>query len=190
MKELLAAVLGGPQSLGEDPVSEKPVDLLHAIGAGSAHGSVIRASRDALLVSLGRDLIALKHGGREASLWPAIGNLAEVLSWTSHRLDLKPWQRTAVARWALVEWVEDACGTCTGKGQIPMHQEAAEGRQGMKQCPTCSGIGKRRYSDEERLKALGLAWLGERPLSVAHSQIAAAEREAVQVTREMFERTP
>lgn len=186
MKEALASVLAGMQSLGDDVANERPVDRLHALAAVQA----TTAGREALLVSLGRDLIALKHAGREESRWPAIANLADALEWRTHRLDLKPWQRTSVATWAIVEWTQDACVTCEGKGLIPMHQDAGEGRQAMKQCPACTGTMKRRYSDEERQKHLGNPYLIDKPMATAHGLIGQAERVVVRVTLEMLARTP
>lgn len=185
MKEALAAVLTGLQSLNEAP-HERPVDRLHALAASQL--AAMTAPRQAELCSLGRDLIAFKFANRVESHEPAVSGLANVLKWSTHRLSLKPWDYWPVSRWAIHEWAIDFCAACSGKKEVPAHFEQIEGRQPMKPCQACAGTGKRRYSDQERAEALGNLKALERGLDVAHAMIGEAERQAVRTAQVLLEK--
>lgn len=187
MKEALVSVLTGLQSLGSDDVNERPLDRLHAMAAAKNY----TAGEEAVLTSLGRDLIAFKFAHRVDSRDQAIKNLADALGWASFKLGLHGKNRKRIASWAVQEWVIDFCPSCSGKCEVPMHlEQSIEGRQPMKQCPTCRGTGKRRYSDEERKEALGDLNRLERGLFVAHGVIGWAEAAAVRSANHLLERWP
>lgn len=147
--------------MGWDESREKPVDRLTALGivGRTVDDQVARshnAQRTAHLCSLGVDLIAFKLGGRVTSKEDAEDQLSAVLAWPSLKLRLSGKNRDRIARWAVYEWVIDLCPTCSGAKVVPDHNlKHLEGVQPMKECGTCAGTGKRRYSDQERTEALG-----------------------------------
>ena len=115
-----------------------------------------RAVKQAALVALGMDTLALKHGLRpdihrraverlSAEIFPRLGYIAQ----DSERLAVSD----DLARAALQEHVVDMCPSCKGAKEIPDFAER-EGMQPMKMCPACNGTGGRAYSDEERAEAL------------------------------------
>jgi hypothetical protein len=190
MKQSLAGVLSGFQGLGGDDFRERPVDRLAALGAIQ----IVRgrdAARESTLCSLGVDLIAFKLGHRASSKPDAEDKLSLVLAWTdpegknTWKLRLTAKERDRVAVWAVQEWTVDCCPTCNGSAQIPIQQDT-DGAQPMKPCPSCDSTGKRRYSDRERIEALGGDF--DKAMSTAHGIIGQAEALAVRAAKQMLER--
>lgn len=176
MKAALAAVLAGFQGLGADESRERPVDRL---------GAMAYAGLESQLASLGVDLIAFKYGHRAASKPRAEAQLAVILGWRSTRLDLSARQCSRVAKHAIVEWMIDMCPTCSGAQEI-RDQSGVEGLQRMKPCPECYQTGLRRWSDQERVEALGGDF--NKALDRAHFFISKASAYAVSGAARMLER--
>lgn len=188
MKEALIAVLGGLQSLAQSDTRETPVDRLGAIAM--AQIAVGRARAESFLVGLGRDAIAFKYGRQPSCREPTISKLAICLGWRRYRLHMRENERLLIARWSLLEWVEDACGVCKGKAEVPKSGEPdAEGAIPMKVCPACGGLGKRRWSDDDSWRSV-LPDIPKtaRAISVASNCLHDAEALAVRQTAKMCER--
>jgi hypothetical protein len=194
MKQSLAAVLTGFQGLGSDDSREKPVDRLAALGQIQNSYADATAS-NAALAALGVALISFKFANRPASKQEAEDMLAIALSWKNTKGDsmwgvrLTAKERDSVARQAIVEWALDFCPPrpigCGGAGEVPA-QERSEGAQPMRPCPVCRGTRRRRFSDLERIQAMGKAF--EKAMDVAHSIIGDAERLTVRGAKDMLER--
>ena len=195
MKMALVGVLGGLQSLAhDDSAHERPVDRLGACAmpARRAAAAIAKqveratsAEREAILCSLGVELMRFKHSNVAAARLDAEDLLALALVWRP-KLELSGRQRARVARWAVHEWAIDLCPACQGAMQVPDHDSPREGAQPMKPCCECASTGKRRYTDEERIEALGAAF--DEAMSEAHEFIASAEALAVGRARKMLER--
>jgi hypothetical protein len=193
MKAALVGVLGGLQNLDHDEAHERPVDRLGAagmIGRGAARArqaeKATNAERESILCSLGVDLIRFKYSNVAAARLDAEDMLALALAWRP-RLNLSRRERTRVARWAVQEWAIDLCPTCKGAKVVPDHDaKGLEGVQPMKPCCECGSTGKRRYSDAERVEALGATF--EKAMMDAHEFIASAEGLAVGRVRKSLER--
>lgn len=182
MKQALVAVLAGYQGLGYDEVRERPIDRLMAM---------MNAAKRSELAAIGKDLIAFKFANRAESRGPAVEGLADALDWPKLRLSLTTTNRFRVAGWAVHEWAIDFCPACGGKTEIPAYVELQgdlEGRQPMVPCGTCAGTGKRRYTDQERIAALGDPRLAGKGMTEAHCLIGSAERLAVTSAKELLER--
>jgi hypothetical protein len=207
MKEAFAAVLGGLQSLGHDDARERPVDRLGALGAAARTApnetregaQVERANhelRQAWLASLGVDLVRFKFSRVEIAGKDAEDKLSAILAWSSwwtgRKVGLDPAQRDVVAWWAVHEWAEDRCPPrpdgCGGALQVPSSAAPIDGAQPMVTCPQCGGMGKRKWKDEEREKAMGDPFSDA--MDHAHRIIAHAESLAMRRGREMLERWP
>lgn len=178
MREALASVLSGLSSLQEDDYRERPVDRLHALAA---------AERGSKLAELGVSIVALKAANRADEYVRSVDRLAHFLRLIKPRPNAE--MRIRIARQAVMEHIVDFCPTCKGTGEIP-DQEGLEGAQRMKPCPECQGHGKRRYSDRERLDALGVKSVREvdRWMAEAMGFIAQAEHEAVRTAKRLLER--
>lgn len=178
MREALASVLSGLSSLQEDDYRERPVDRLHALAS---------AARDSHLSALGLSIIALKAANRPDEYVRSVDRLAYFLCRMRNRPNAE--MRLRIARQAVMEHVVDFCPTCKGTGEIPA-QDDLEGAQRMKPCPECGGHGKRRYSDAERMDALGVKSLRdtERWMAEALGWIALAENEAVKSAARLLEK--
>lgn len=181
MKQSLAIALAGLQGLGTtDDHRERPVDRLGALAMAQIQRAD-NAARQSFLASLGGDLIAFKFGNRAASKLDAEAKLEVALAW--RELRLRAGQRKRIAAWAIQEWAIDLCPVCKGAKEVPDHSDL-EGAQPMKPCPPsptgCGGSGKRRYSDEERIEALGETFA--RAMDEAHRLIGAAEDIATRET--------
>jgi hypothetical protein len=202
VKLALSVTLCGFQGLGSTPDNrERPVDRLTAMAR--AEGPVERRSQEqcergdraameSFLCSLGVDLIAFKFGHRIASKSEAELKLAIVLKWKQYNLKLTAAQSERVARWAITEWLLDFCPTCRGAKEIPNYQDVS-GTQPMKPCSSCAGTGLRRYSDAERIDAMGEEFAAkgaafDRAMGWALSLIAQSEALAVRLTKERLER--
>jgi hypothetical protein len=171
VKGAYIGVLTGLQGLGWDEAREKPVDRLTAISA-IQNATANRALNTAHLCSLGKDLVAFKFAHRPASRDAAVTGLALALR------DKKGLKLSDVARWrvashAIHEWAVDLCPTCLGAREIPDHDAPRDGPQPMKECGTCHSTGRRRYTDDERIQAMGE--LFEQAMYEAHSLISTAE---------------
>lgn len=186
MKEALVAALGGLQSLAQDDTREVPVDRLGAVAL--AQIAVGRARGEAHLVSLGRDLIAVKFGRQPRYHASATEKLTIVLGWPQYRLKMREMERRNIALWALIEWLQDACDVCHGRLEVPMGPVDRDGAIPMKPCQSCSGTGKRRYTDQERMEALPDIPRTGRALMVASTTLHEAERLAVAGAARMLER--
>lgn len=178
--------MAGFQSLAHDDLRERPIDRLGALGAIQIR--VADEARDASeLASLGVDLIAFKYGNRAASKQSAEDALASILAWPTWSLKVSPMERVRIAEQSLMEWAIDICPACQGARVVPSHhQTGLEGFQPMQPCSTCSGSGKRRYSDLERVEAMGEAF--SRAMYTAHGIIGRAESLAVAGAKDMLER--
>lgn len=191
MKQALAGVLGGFQNLDHDDSRERPVDRLAAAGAAQI-ARAQEAEQDALLCSLGVDLIRFKFAGVERAEADAQDQLAGILAW-------ERWWRPfpipgardldVVATWAVHEWRNDRCPQrprgCGGALEVPT-QDGVDGAQRMMVCPICWGVGLRRWTDEERIKAMGQPF--DQAMSRAHAVILYAEDLAMRRGREQVER--
>lgn len=177
-REALAHALSGPISLQEDEYRERPVDRLHALAC---------AARESNLSALGLSIIALKAANRADEYVRSVDRLAYFLCRMKPRPNAE--MRIRIARQAISEHIIDFCPTCKGTGEIP-NQDGLEGAQPMRPCPECHGHGKRRYSDSERMDALGTAslrdvnrWMGD-----ALGWIAQAEHEATKSAARLLEK--
>lgn len=179
MKKTLAMALSGFQGLGSDDFRERPVDRLGAMAAIQIQRAD-KSAAESFMASLGVELIAFKFARRLSSRANAEDKLAIVLSWPQWKLKLSPRNRDLVSRWAVEEWAEDFCKPCTGSGI------SVDSRGVVRGCPECGGTKKRRYSDAERVSALGAAF--DKPLSEAHGIIGRAEDLAVRGAKQMLER--
>lgn len=205
MKEAFAAALGGFQSLGHDDVCERPVDRVGALGAGARtgpdetrDGAMVERGNHALrmahLASLGVELVRFKHSMIEGARADAEDKLSAILAWPTWwalgRVALDPAQRDVVAWWAVHEWAEERCPPrpegCGGALVVPSSQAPIDGAQPTITCPKCGGVGKRKWSDEERAKAMG------DPFAIAmdhaHRIIAHAESLGTRRGMEMLDR--
>jgi hypothetical protein len=189
VKLVFAGVLGGLQGLGSDESRERPVDRLAALGA-IQNAQVVQAERTSVLCALGVRLISFKYANCPTSKADAEDMLCAVLAWTKKKnanqwgLKLNAGERTIIAAQALMEYAIDFCPTCKS-GEIP-DQSEREGAQPMKTCPSCSGTGRRRYSDEERAEAMGRTFA--KAMQEAHSILSRAESLAVSQAKQMLER--
>ena len=178
MRESLAHALSGPISLQEDEYRERPVDRLHALAS---------AARESHLSALGLSIIALKAANRPDEYVRSVDRLAYFLCRMKNRPNAE--MRLRIARQAVMEHIVDFCPTCKGTGEIPA-QEGVDGAQRMKECPECGGHGKRRYSDSERMEALGVKSIKdvERWVAEALGWIAQAEHEATKTAKKLLEK--
>jgi hypothetical protein len=189
----MAAALSGFQNLDDSDHRERPVARVASAGAAArtlpdqdAHGGQIarsnRAQREAHLASLGVDLVALKFAYTMSRRQDCEDKLAVLLVSITK---LKARQRDRVARQAITEWAAEVCASCHGAGQI-VFAGGKEGARPTKICGTCSGSGKRRYSDKERQDAMGEALASA--MAEAHGLIGEAERLAIRGYAKMLER--
>lgn len=191
MKQTLAGVLTGLQGLGDDSARERPINRLAAMGLsqiGANHAMAERGestARMAVLCALGTDLVAFKFANRAASKLDAEDALIAIMAWKTWGSKVERKHRPIIARQALMEWAVDFCPSCQSAGSVP-DRKGLEGTQPMKPCGDCGGTGKRRYSDSERLAAMGAAH--EKGMDIAHRIISWAESLAVRRARELLER--
>lgn len=183
MKGALIGVLGGFQGLGWDESREKPVDRLTAIGNIQA-ATVNRAINTAHMCSLGKDLIAFKFAHRPESRAAAVEGLFLMLKDKQDRLQLSDTDLQRVATWSVHEWVVNLCPTCQGKREVPLAMDK-DGAQPMASCSPCHGTGLRKYTDAERIEAMGNTFA--RAMYEAHGYIGQAEALAVDLARRMLE---
>lgn len=184
MKGALAAVLTGLQNLDHDEARERPVDRLTAMALIQCQTGA-RAMDEAKLASLGVDLVAYKFSHRADSRTAAENLLTEILGWKRHCKGMSEDKRRRIARWALMEFLIDFCPTCKGAKEVPGTEEV-EGARPMMICQSCSGSGRRRYSDEERTEALGEP--AAQAMYHAHSIMGHASSLATRRAAEILER--
>lgn len=183
MSESIARALAGYVGLGESPSHDAaPVDRLHAIAAAQrpeTYGE--RAQEQAYLASLGVDLVRLKLANVAKAYLPCLERLTVALMWRSDALRIKEAQASVIAAQCIQEHIVDFCPTCSGRGEIP-DPEKVDGREGvvpMKTCPECGGSGVRRYSDAERVEAIGQARQLAHVFEACHSIISKSIGEAM-----------
>lgn len=175
MKQALASALGGLPGLGStDDGRERPVDRIGALASAQAKAGE-RLSQETVFRALGALLIGLK-ARRNDFVRDAEDTLCGCLGWDRWTLKLKGKERLRIARWALVEYSMPFCPTCRGATESPNHEDV-EGRQPMRQCPSCSGTGLRRFSDSERREAMGDPF--KHAMSVAHLILSTSESSAM-----------
>ena len=182
MKESFAHCLSGPINLDEQE-RERPVDRLHALAS---------AARDSHLSSLGVSFLALRTANRADEYSRAFSKLDWFMSRKKRGIPAE--MRQKIVRQALHETIIIACPRCQGTGEV----KAAEidGAQPMRPCPPdpegCGGHGMRRYSDLERMEALGVGKHEYRGLEAhiadALGFLNAAEAEAVRTARRLLEK--
>lgn len=193
MKGAFAAALGGLQSLKDDNWRERPVDRVGALGAAQI-ARAKEAEQDSIICSLGVDLIRFKFAGVDKAEADCQDQLSGVLAWRrwwkGWNVALGDTERDAVACWAVHEWARDLCPPrpqgCGGALEVPSAAKPIDGAQPMMTCPRCHGIGKRKWTDEERTEALGAPF--EYGMDRAHWIIAVAESMAMKRGKEMLER--
>ncbi len=177
MRKALAALFSGLQGLGSDSARERPVDRLAAIGAIQIRRAD-EAAGQSQLASLGVDLIAYKIGGRELSRTEAEIKLADALKRKIPSLRRR--ETIRIARWTIHEWTEDACPMCHGACEIPSGEGVTV------TCEDCHGSGRHKYTDPERVEAMGAAY--SKAVYEAHWIIGEAESLAIRMYSGMLER--
>lgn len=191
MKEALAHALSGPVSLAEDEWRERPVDRLHALGSAQIERAN-RTARDSHLSSLGVSIVALRDANRPDEYARAIDRLSMLMR------DMRPRangeQCLKISRQAVHESVISFCPMCHGAREVPA-QDGLDGAQRMVPCPPvdgCGGTGMRRYSDAERMEALGVQRSDldkiNAQMDYAHRLLAQAESEAIRTAIRLLER--
>lgn len=192
MKQAFIGVLGGYQSLGDDDSRERPVNRLAALGAAQI-ARAEECEQEAIICSLGVDLIRFKFAGVERAEADAQDQLAGILAWPRWWKPYPiPVQRDldAVATWAVHEWRNDKCPArpegCGGALEVPSAAKPVDGPQPMMVCPQCRGTGVRLWTDVERAQAMGAAF--DQAMSRAHAIISLAESLAMRRGRDQVER--
>lgn len=195
MREVLAKALSGPINLDEQ-AHERPVDRLHAL----ASSQIERANanrRGSFLASLGVSLIALRDSNRPDEYARAIEKLAKFMEEVRPRTTLQ--MRLRISRQAVQENIISFCPRCKGAREVPA-SKGIDGAQRMMPCPPpddpvspgCGGTGKRRYSDAERIEAVGVqpseSANVNAQIAYAHLVLAQAESEAVRMAKKLLER--
>lgn len=156
VRKLLATALQSTD-LSDNPTEETALDRILALAHADALGSLLWRLR------LANDARSFK---------PAVF----ILSKRMHRQGEARETREKVATCALMEWLDDLCRTCGGRGNIvPKDIPVAT-----HVCTVCEGTGRRRHTDFARGRALGLGpeaarkWEGR--FAKAHSLISSADR--------------
>lgn len=157
VRKLLAVALQATD-LSDNPNEETNLDRILALAHADRLGILLWRLR------LANDAKAFK---------PAVF----VLSLRMHRQGELRSTRERVAECALMEWLDDLCRICGGRGNIvPKDSPVATHA-----CTVCEGTGRRRHTDFARGRALGLGpdaarkWEGR--FAKAHSLISSADRE-------------
>jgi hypothetical protein len=100
---------------------------------------------------LGRALYHWAYGGDESSLRSAYRHLLRKAQRRTrvykHHKEFSILEK--VCQMVLFEWKNQLCGDCGGAGELVTEKLRMV-------CHTCSGSGKKRYSDEERIAALAI----------------------------------
>lgn len=127
LRELVAAAINS-SNLAPCDIRETNVDRIGAL---------------AFADPLGGALWAIKYAGEAR----AFKDVLDLLVRRSKRVcgDFK------ICRTALVEWLDDLCNACGGRGSLLASDTAP-----VRQCETCHGSGKRKVSEVWRARELGL----------------------------------
>jgi hypothetical protein len=134
-------------------------------GPGGRNLDANDAHRIVAQVSLGKHSMLFRLGNDPKERAPAIGELTFILQRARRKVGgrLVPFPQNVcecVATVALDELTIDMCPTCSGAGVVRDHSlEDLSGPQPMRQCPSCAGSLRRRYTDDERIMALAKAWI-------------------------------
>ena len=146
--------------LGWSDHHTKDVDVLTAMGITDARGE---------LMALGSDLILLKMSTRSKSIFyipgndlyratqqSAIDKIAKLA--VNKGKNVRSGHYQTLAALALTEWLNELCGTCAGAGRMLNDG----GMIVVAECNTCKGSGRRYYTKEDRIEAIGGSWEGEK----------------------------
>ena len=160
LRRLLAVALQSAD-LSSNPNEENAIDRVLALATADRLGSL---------------LWRLRWVNDAASFKPASLVLARRFQ-QSHRRG-QPLSRDIVHRLAdrvLVEWLDDVCRACMGRG----HRVAKDAPIALHSCTVCNGTGRRRHSDADRATAMRFmvsspTW-AER-FARAHSLVSSADR--------------
>ncbi|HQR20061.1 MAG TPA: hypothetical protein PKV98_04300 [Burkholderiaceae bacterium] len=168
VRKLLATALQSTD-LSDNPNEETALDRILAMAHADALGSLLwrlRLANDARSFKPAVFLL-MKRMRRKAEPLPMLEKIASC---------------------AIMEWLDDLCRTCGGRGNIvPKDSPVATHA-----CTVCEGTGRRRHTDFARGRALGLgpdvARKWEARFAMAHSRIAAADRKTWYEVAEQLER--
>ena len=158
LRQLVAAALHS-SDLGDDPTRETPLDRILAM----AHAD-----------RLGGLLWRLRLANDAAAFAPATLIVSRRLRrGTDRRSRAEIFDRVAAR--AVQEWLDDLCRVCLGRGKLV----AKDTPVATHVCVRCSGTGRRRHSDAERARAIGLSMDAARKwtpkFALAHEIIADAD---------------
>lgn len=123
------------------------------------------AERTAALVSLGRKSVIFRHANDLSERAGAIEELYPILYEAKDRRgrSIAPFSESwirCIAGAALEELRDDKCIECHGAGQVPMTNQAVEGRQPMMICGKCGGgLLRKNFSEDSRIARLTAEWL-------------------------------
>lgn len=156
LRKLMATALTS-SNLGADENEERAIDRILALGSGDRLGTLLWRLR------LANDHTAFKQA-------------ALVLSSRMVRAGEARSMREKVAERAVMEWLDDVCKICLGRGRlVPKNSPVATHT-----CTGCEGTGRARHSDAARARALGIpmpaARKWEARFAKAHALISAADR--------------
>lgn len=135
---------------------------------------------------LGRALYHWGYAGDETSLRSAYKHLLRKaqrkVKVYRHHKEFPILER--VCKMVLFEWRFPLCHSCGGAGELVTDQLRVI-------CQTCSGSGKKRYSDEERMQALGVEAVSyaewERAVAQVWLCVSSADLNAEHVCRHQLE---
>lgn len=168
VRKLLAVALQATD-LSDNPNEETNLDRILAL----AHAD-----------QLGGLLWRLRLANDAKSFRPAVAVLVKRMRRKAEPLPMLE----KIASCAIMEWLDDLCRTCGGRGNIvPKDSPVATHA-----CTVCEGTGRRRHTDFARGRALGLgpdvARKWEARFAMAHSRISSADRAAWYSVAEQLER--
>jgi hypothetical protein len=171
----IAAVMGNPVSLQQEPHRFRLADVLMAVSGAMSKFAIdeksfrqylkgSKALHQSYLVSLGTDLIAFKFGRRNASGPAAVGTLEMMLRRKFGHLSDD--MRRRIAAMTIGEWAHEACSACHGT----RWRFTTEGVKTL--CNICESSGARRYDDCERAEVLGISLrrLPELAAAIGHAE--------------------
>lgn len=156
LRKMLAVALQ-TSDLTDNPLEESALDRILALSHADRLGTLLWRLR------LAYDAVAFK---------PAVLILSSRMV-SAH--ETRP-MRERVAECAIMEWLDDLCKTCWGRG----YMVAKNAPVATHVCGKCSGTGRRRHDDHARARALGLgievAKKWEAKFAKAHAIISSADR--------------
>jgi len=155
LRKLVASAILGTD-LSDDPNQETPLDRIAAFAFSDRLGNL---------------LWRLRWANDRHSFAPAVFLLSSRMRVHGELRSM----REKVAQCALMEWLNDVCVPCQGRGKlVPKDTPIAT-----HSCTVCNGTGKARHSDAARARALGLEvgavrkW--EHRFERAHAKISSAD---------------